>query len=254
MPGRSSSGDSSLLPRPSRRREHRRGEHGEVEAGFLDEDEPLWRRREQEVAASAKVLGVQRVEFLGYVDSGMIGTPENEAPESFWQADLDEAAERLAAILRDERANVLTIYDEHGNYGHPDHIKVHQVGVRAADIAGITRVYESTVDRDAIRDMIRAAQAAQAAGADDVQELPDIDGVDEFTMGSPSHMITTRVDVRDFLDKKRASMQSHASQISETSFFLAMPPEQFAQAWGTEWYIRRDVPEGTAEDDLFAGL
>src|SRR5215471_13482370 len=84
-----------------------RGEHGEVADGYLDPGEQLWERRVQETHASAEILGVSRVAFLGYVDSGMIGTPENEAPESFWQADVEEAAQRLAAILREESADVL---------------------------------------------------------------------------------------------------------------------------------------------------
>src|SRR4051794_8687110 len=88
-----------------------RGEHGEVEDGFLNSGEELWQRRVQETAAAAEILGVARHEFLGYRDSGMMGTSENDAPDAFWQADLDEAAERLARILREEQADVLTIYD-----------------------------------------------------------------------------------------------------------------------------------------------
>jgi LmbE family N-acetylglucosaminyl deacetylase len=109
-----------------------RGEHGEVADGFLADGETLAERRVQETHASAAALGVHRVEFLGYVDSGMMGTPENDLPGSFWTADVDEAAERLAAILREEGADVLTCYDEIGGYGHPDHIQVHRVGLRAA--------------------------------------------------------------------------------------------------------------------------
>src|SRR5438874_476863 len=108
-----------------------RGEHGEVPEGFLEPGEELWRRREQETMRSAEILGAERVEFLGYVDSGMMGTPENDAKDSFWQADLDDAAKRLAAILEEESAEVLTVYDDHGVYGHPDHIQIHRVGVRA---------------------------------------------------------------------------------------------------------------------------
>src|SRR5580765_7909409 len=77
-----------------------RGEHGEVAEGFLDDGEELWHRRVRETQAAAEILGAHRVEFLGYVDSGMMGTPENQAPESFWQADVEEAAGKLAAILR----------------------------------------------------------------------------------------------------------------------------------------------------------
>ena len=227
-----------------------KGEHGEVPEGFLDPGEQLVDRRVQEVQAAARALGVHRGEFLGYVDSGMMGTAENDAPESFWQADVEEAAARLADLLREEHADVLVTYDENGNYGHPDHIQVHRVGVRAAELAGVDRVYEATVDRDYIKAMI--ARARESGEAD--PELPDVDGVDEFTMGTPGSLITTRVDVREFLDKKRAAMRAHASQISETSFFLAMAPEAFEATWGTEWYIRRGAPTGTVEDDILVGL
>src|SRR5437763_6261649 len=128
-----------------------RGEHGEYPDGFLADGEPLWPHRVEEAAKAAAVLGAARTGFLGYRDSGMMGTPENDAPESFWQADVDEAAERLARILREEQADVLTIYDDHGNYGHPDHIQVHRVGLRAAELAGIQQVYEATMNRDDIR-------------------------------------------------------------------------------------------------------
>jgi LmbE family N-acetylglucosaminyl deacetylase len=227
-----------------------RGEHGEVEDGFLADGEALWQRREKETEASARVLGVARSEFLGYVDSGMIGTPENDAPESFWQADVEEAAERLATILREEAADVLTVYDDNGNYGHPDHIQVHRVGVRAAELAGIGRVYEATVDQDHFRDLFRRAEELGMEPPPNTEEADPAD----FEMGKPARLITTRVDVRDVLDTKRASMAAHASQISETSFFLQMPPKAFEAAWGTEWYIRRGVPEGTAEDSLVDGL
>src|SRR5436853_4691571 len=122
-----------------------RGEHGEVADGFLEPGEVLWARRVRETEAAAEILGVSRAEFLGYVDSGMMGTPTNDAPESFWQADIEEAAQRLAAILQEENADILTIYDDHGLYGHPDHIQVHRVGHRAAALAGTPKVYEATI-------------------------------------------------------------------------------------------------------------
>ncbi len=104
--------------------------------------ESLTERRVAELAASAEILGVDRVEYLGYRDSGMDGEPTNHDAEAFARADVEEAAARLAQILRDERADVLTVYDDHGGYGHPDHVQVHRVGVRAAELAGTRRVYE----------------------------------------------------------------------------------------------------------------
>lgn len=225
-----------------------RGEHGEVEEGFLAEGELLWQRRERETLASAEILGAARVEFLGYVDSGMMGTAENDLPESFWQADVEEAAARLAAIVVEEGADVLTIYDEHGNYGHPDHIQVYRVGLRAAELAGTPRVYMSTINRD----HVKRAFSALAASGEEVRG--DLDETFLDTLGVPEERITTTVDVRPWLAQKRASMAAHASQISETSFFLAMAADQFEDSFGHEWLIRCDAPPGLVETDVFDGL
>jgi LmbE family N-acetylglucosaminyl deacetylase len=228
-----------------------RGENGEVADGFLEPGEALWERRIIETAASAEILGVSRVEFLGYVDSGMIGTPENEVPESFWQADVEEAAERLAAILMEERADVVTAYDENGVYGHPDHIQVHRVGLRAGQLAGTPKVYMSTANRDHMR---RGMEAAVASGVE-MPEMPDdMPDPADLQIGVPEGRITTAVDVRDRIDVKRRSMAAHASQISETSFFLAMPPDMFTDAFGWEWYILDGAAPDTHETDLLEGL
>jgi LmbE family N-acetylglucosaminyl deacetylase len=216
-----------------------RGEHGEVAPGFLADGEQLGVRRIAETHASAEVLGVHRVEFLGYVDSGMMGTPENDAPYSFWTAPVEVAARRLAAILDEESADVLTIYDDHGNYGHPDHIQVHRVGSRAAELAGTPHVYEATMNRDAIA---RLRAAALEANPDDiigseVAEEPDF--------GTPEAEISHAIDVSDLVEVKRRSMVAHASQITEESFFLQMPPEAFAAAFGTEWFIEHGAAHQT---------
>ena len=225
-----------------------RGEHGEVADGFLDAGETLAQRREQELAEACKALGVARHEFLGYVDSGMMDTPTNAVEGCFWQADVEEAAARLAELLEEERADVLTVYDSNGGYGHPDHIQVHRVGIRAAEMAGTRKVYESTLDQDYFKSLWgRAAEFGFAP--------PEgMETADDFDMGVPGHMITTRVDVTEYLDQKRQAMAAHASQISETSFFLAMPPGAFAVVWGLETYILRGAAPGTAETSLFEGL
>jgi LmbE family N-acetylglucosaminyl deacetylase len=222
-----------------------RGEQGEIPEGLLADGEQLWQRRVAETHASAEILGAHRVEFLGYTDSGMMGTPANTAPGSFWTADVDEAAKKLAALLEEERADVLTCYDDHGGYGHPDHIQVHRVGMRAAELAGTRRVFQATMNRDQIR---RGRE--MFAQAEDV-ETPDID---EQTFGTPESQITAAVDVSAYLDYKRRAMRAHASQISEQSFFLAMPDVAFRFAFGTEWFIRQGQGPGITETDLLAGL
>jgi LmbE family N-acetylglucosaminyl deacetylase len=230
-----------------------KGEHGEIQPDVLDEGEALADRRVQEVAAAAEILGIDRVEFLGYVDSGMMGEPENDLPGSFWTADVDEAAERLAAILQEEAVDVFTVYDDHGGYGHPDHIQVHRVGHRAAEMAGITRVFESTMDRDAMIAGIR--EAGERGELPDDFEMPDVDEIEQ--LGSASHVITHEVDVSAFAATKRRALAVHASQVGPDSFFLAMPEDQFAQAFGTECFIDPNAPrdaDAARRVDLFEGV
>jgi LmbE family N-acetylglucosaminyl deacetylase len=227
-----------------------RGELGEVAPGTLRDGETLAERRERETYAAAEILGIDRVEFLGYRDSGMAGEDTNHHAGTFAAAHLGEAAARLADLLREERADVLTVYDDHGGYGHPDHVQVHRVGREAARLAGTPQVLESTMNRDYIQRLMNE-RAGEIAGVD-APDTPEVGEFDDF--GSPEELITTWVDVREFASRKRAAMQAHASQIPPDSFFLAMPPETFAEAFAWEWFIRPGAPPGTREYDVFAGL
>ena len=212
--------------------------------------------REAELRSSAELLGVHRVVMLGYRDSGMAGDPANEDPACFWQADEHDAAERLAAVLLQERADLLTCYDADGTYGHPDHIKVHRVGVRAAELAGVEAVYEATLDRDHFRSSVKELmRIAAEAGLDpsEQQDQAEFEAeLDEGTVGVESARITHRIDVRAALDGKRAAIRAHVSQIPADSFFVSLPDEAFELAFGTEWFIRRGaVAGGAASTDLF---
>ena len=223
-----------------------RGERGEPREGVLAEGEQLWERRITETMRAAELLGVARVEFLGYVDSGMVGEPTNDFPYSFASADVEQAAVRLAAILAEESADVLTVYDDHGGYGHPDHVQVHRVGHRAAQLAGVPKVFEVTMNRDAIRRQLEAVLAAEEAPD---QDAPDRADLEEF--GMPEAQITHAVDVRDVIATKRAAMQAHESQIGPDSWFLQMDDDMFAGAFGTEWYVEHGAPRGP--DEPFRG-
>jgi len=224
------------------------GAYGEV-PDDLAEGETLSDRRREETVGSAKALGIHRVEYLGYRDSGMTGWDGNDDPASFWQAEIDEAASRLAAVVRDERADVLTIYDWHGGYGHPDHIQVHRVGKRAAELVAADlpdlRVLESTMNRDHFRRGVDAARelgedlGPDGLGGDDGFD-PDGPMDDGNPMGTPEAEITLGVDVTDYVFRKRAALTAHASQVSDQSFFLNMPDEMFAFAFGREWFIEHD--------------
>lgn len=207
-----------------------RGEQGEPAEGILDPGEQLGDRRERELRQSCEILGVDTLEFLDYRDSGMVGEASNGDPTCFHQADLEEAAERTAAILRAVDCDVLVGYDPNGTYGHPDHIKVHTVGQRAAELAGVERVFWATANRTQIL-------AAMESGMMGDIDLEDDDRVDMSRFGMPENQLTHALDVSAVLERKRASLAAHASQITDETFFLALDDETFALAFGIEWMV-----------------
>jgi LmbE family N-acetylglucosaminyl deacetylase len=211
------------------------GAHGELPASGLAEGETLVDRRRVEAQASADALGVQRVAWLGYRDSGMTGWPQNSLPGAFHTADLHEAAARLVAVLDEEEASVLVGYDWHGGYGHPDHVKVHAVAHRAAALARATpRLLESTMNRDRIRAFY---QRAVAAGMADRAFDPDRPMDDGNPLGTPEREIHWQVDVSGFLRERRASLEAHRSQATDIEGMLAMPPDVFAAMFSTDHYL-----------------
>jgi LmbE family N-acetylglucosaminyl deacetylase len=221
------------------------------DAGLADPTvSELGDRRLSELAAAAIELGVHRWEWLGYTDSGRYG--DTTGDRVFTRVDPEQAAERLAAILRQERADVLTTYDSVGGYGHPDHVRVHEVGARAASLAGTPVVLEATVDR-------RAAQWA-AALLRVVPRLPNElrpAGVRRaFVHGD---RVTHRVDVAPFADRKRAAMRAHASQrsggsgVRSLALYLRIPRPIFRKVFGTEWFVEPGrTPVRPPLDDVFA--
>lgn len=215
------------------------GELGEVPDGLLSPGEDLAARRDDELAEACRVLGVSRRVSLGYRDSGMAGTPTTSDPACFARANVEVAARRVATILAEEDASVVTAYDENGGYGHPDHVQVHRVGLRAAVLAGTPRVFMATQNRDHLLGLLASEMA-------DGVELPGDRRAQIAQLGVDEARVTAAVDVTAWLDAKRAAMRAHASQIGETSFFLSLPDEAFRAVWGTEWYVRVGGGPGSA--------
>ncbi len=216
------------------------GDHGDVPPD-LAEGETLVDRRRREAACSARVIGTHRVEWLGYADSGMTGWGQNEHEASFMRAQVEDAAMILAEVLRDEKADVVIGYDWHGGYGHPDHIKAHQVTKRAAELAQTPRYLESSMNRDALR---RLYEAAAAAGQADQAWDADAPMDDGNPLGTPEAELHWGVDVTPWLEVKRAALACHASQASDVGEMLAMPPEAFTAIFGAEHYLEPGRPEG----------
>ena len=207
-------------------------------------------------SAAAAAIGIHRVEFLGYRDSGMAGEDTNAHPDCFAAADLEEAATRLAAILTEESTDVLTVYDEHGGYGHPDHIQAHRIthaAVAAAAGAGwrVSKVYSCArvleveqEDRDRL-----AALGGQA---------PFRAGDDDFFWAVPQWAVTTAIDAEAWVEQKSAALCAHATQVSVADQWYALSDGVGAALRGTEWFTcETGLPqrvEGELETDLFAGV
>ena len=226
-----------------------RGELGEPVPGVLGDGEQLALRRSAECFVAAREIGAHRVEFLGFTDSGMMGEPTNDAPWCFWRAPVEHAARRLSVILDEEEPDVLTVYDDNGGYGHPDHIQVHRVGMRAAERSAVPVVAQHTINREWMaRGLRRLRESGQI---DSAAVLPEPDSP---TFGKPEAEITHRVDVADVVTRKRAAMAAHASQMGPDHPLLAMPEPMFLMGLGVEFYIVAPEPSPAAAPDLFLDL
>lgn len=191
-------------------------------------------RRVDEVNRAARLLGCAHVELLGYADSGSGAGP---IPGSFATVSVEKPAERLAAILRRERAAVLTGYDLAGGYGHRDHVQVHQVARAARTLAGTPALLEATVDRRALQRTLRLTRLHRWYGTEFAAARFD-------NLYSAHEAITHRIDVTDFADRKRAAMRAHATQLTGDSQlralarFTALPKPLFRLVFGHEWYVQ----------------
>jgi LmbE family N-acetylglucosaminyl deacetylase len=205
--------------------------------------------RLNELRTSAAILGVSRVLHLGYADSGHgpLLYPDPPDRARFVRVDVEEAAGRLADLLRQEHADVLLSYDAQGGYGHRDHVKVHEVGARAAAMAGPIRVLEATLPREPV---VRMCSLMRLLVHYDPRATP--------TPYSPRSTITHRVDVRRQGRKKRAAIAAHTSQIHRGSggspllaLLVHLPAPLFGLLLGWEWFVEPGCMPGTRLDDIF---
>ena len=231
-----------------------RGEVGQVGEGVLGDSEDLGGRRTHEAEASAEAIGVERLVFLDYTDSGHGPGPDGGWPAgSLCGADLGEVADRIAAVLVDLDADLVIGDDRNGGYGHPDHRRVHEAVRQAADLTGVPML-EATIDRDFLAGGIALAESM---GVDVPAGFVPPDLSEWYT---PAVEITHAIDVTTDLAAKRASMEAHVSQttgaadtVRTLAVFLALPDELFAMAFGTEWFVHRGAPTEPRATALFAG-
>jgi mycothiol conjugate amidase Mca len=245
------------------------GEEGEIVVSDLDTPENharLAEIRREELRKATEILGIKHQEFLGYRDSGMVGRPSNEHPECFHQADLDEATGRLVRLVRAYRPQLLISYNAAGGYGHPDHIACHKVTLAtfgaAADPARYPeagpawmplKLYEMSFPREPAQ---QGWEQMRERGLKTPLENSDFD-ITRFTV--PLAQITTALDVSAYMQRKRAALLEHRTQIAIDGPFFAMPEDIGRQWFGVEYFTllqsRVALPDHEGyEDDLFAGL
>jgi LmbE family N-acetylglucosaminyl deacetylase len=206
--------------------------------------------RMSELHSSASILGVHRVECLGYADSGFgpVFYPDPPGRVRFARAEVEAAAQRLAAILHDEDAELLLSYQPNGGYGHRDHVQVHRVGKRAAELAG-TRVLEVTMPRELLRRVGNVCRLLRLPAPYDAETVR--------TAYAPQATITHRIDVRRFARQKRDAFAAHRSQIggglNARLFGLVMllPSQLFGMVLSHEWFVEPGVRPDTLRRNIF---
>jgi LmbE family N-acetylglucosaminyl deacetylase len=233
------------------------GEFGDALGGVKpgqdghDKDE-VAQLRLAELRESCKILGVTDLELLGYHDSGMPDWDYKDRPEAFCNVPVADVAARIATLIERYRPQVVVTYDDQGMYQHPDHVHASLAAAAAVAGTGIPAKLYLTAMRGS--DWQKVWEALRAAGV----EAP---GPDRFTpqlreqMAEAEQRITTTVDIRPVLARKRDALLAHASQISD-SWFSKIPAQIAENAFGQENFIRASDATGVPvpEDDLFAGL
>ena len=222
--------------------------------------------RIKELKDSVAILGYASLHLLGYRDSGMPETDDNKRSDNFWNADIDEAVGKLVKIVRDEQPQVIIAYgDDHSFYPHPDHIRAHEIAVTAFEAAGAAERFPDAGEPWTPKKLYysgwtrRRIQALSDAFAGLDVENPFAEFLKEMP-GDSDHLFTTEINVGDFLDKRRASLLAHRTQIDPESFWMAIPDDALREIFPVEEYILartlvdNGVKPGEIETDLFAGL
>ena len=241
------------------------GEAGDILNPAMDTPEVRERLhdvRMEELAASIEVIGYEELVLLGYRDSGMPESPENEDPRCFARAELDDAVGRLVKAIREHRPHVIVTYaDDQRGYPHPDHLRVHEITLPAFDAAGDPDAYPELGEPWQPLKLYYTAwsRARMVATHERFLALGLESPFDEkwFERPDMDDKITTRVDISDFMDVRPRALLAHATQIDpESKFWFGLPPEEARTVHPYDDYVlaRSLVDTTEQEDDLFAGL
>lgn len=241
-----------------------RGEAGEVSPEMLAGFEAIADLREHELRCAAEKLGLAGVYFLGYRDSGMSGSLDNQHPNALINAPLDEVAAKIVEYIRRLRPQVVVTFDPIGGYRHPDHIAVHQATVRAFELSADPRVttgeyppfrpqklYFHTFPRRWLTLAVRLMPLLRK----DPRRMGQNQDIDLVALTGENFPVHAAIDYREVMAVKEAASACHASQAGmvRTGGLLRWA---FRLAGSRDTYMRAYPPpeQGIRERDLFAGL
>jgi LmbE family N-acetylglucosaminyl deacetylase len=204
-----------------------------------------------ELREAGKILGVTDLETLGYHDSGMPDWDYKDRTDAFCNVPLAQVAARIGGLIERYRPQVVITYDATGAYQHPDHVHAAEAATAAVAGTGIPAKLYLTAMRGS--SWQKVWQALRDAGVDVPDRTPSPEA--RRQMAETERRITTTIDIRPVLGRKREALLAHASQIGE-SWFSKIPPGVAEEAFGQETFIRASDSTGAPvpEDDLFAGL
>ena len=232
-----------------------RGEEGEIADPSLATPENLWQVREQEMRRACKVLGIDEVYFLDYCDSGMAGTPPNDNPKSFMQADPEMVHRQLVQLIRDVKPHTILTFEPYGIYGHPDHIAISKFATEAFDMAGQSGVFlETGLPWQAQRLFYMAMsidwfERVRARMAEMKLDTSGFENLAQYLKPALDGQITHRLDVSEFVPAKMESLRCHKTQIGPNSPFYHMLKPEFEEIQGEEMFIQ--VKPASPIVDLF---
>lgn len=221
-----------------------RGEVGGISDPALATPETLGHVREHELRTAMDLVGVADVRFLGYRDSGMEGTPENDDPQALAQASERTVAAEIAALIREIRPTTVVTFGPDGIYGHPDHLMVHRTATAAVHLAATAAadadpdawqtpvLYYQTVSRERLTE-----RAASRSGP-----FSDMTPERLATLGTPRAEITLTIDVTSVVEVKDAAMRAHRTQIGPAGPMSELPRDQVLQMLSREHFVRIPLP------------
>lgn len=234
------------------------GEAGASDVSDLEEHGDLARQREQELRCAANILGLKELHLLGYRDSGMAGSPDNQHPRALVQADPDALAERVADLMRRLRPQVALTFDPFGGYGHPDHIAMHRATVAAFERLPKSerppKLYFTMLPRAMLRWAVRLMPLF-GANPEAIGKNKDVNLRAALEHELPA---TTRIDIGAYYEIKQQAGDCHASQLAGPDSFWGRLPHWLARRLQSTEAFHRAVPpfrrSERVERDLFAGV